>query len=82
MSNNGDNAEEKLAGNAAHIVADEGEPLFSRGDPSQGDHSKDDSMEYIRTIKKRMRKILPLLPDMTLLTLLGEKSGNLSLVWN
>ena len=32
MSSGRDNAEKKLAGDAAHVVADEGESCLSRGD--------------------------------------------------
>ena len=66
VSNGRDNVEEKPAGDAAHIVADEGESHLSRDDPPRGDHSRDNSVEYIGTIKKRMREILPPFPDQTL----------------
>ncbi|GFZ09328.1 hypothetical protein Acr_20g0011360 [Actinidia rufa] len=35
VSSGGDNAEEKSAGDAAHVVANEGESCLSRGDPSK-----------------------------------------------
>ncbi|PSS34994.1 Myosin-10 like [Actinidia chinensis var. chinensis] len=46
---------------------------LSQGEPRRGDPSSDNSIEYLGTIRKRMRKILPLLLDLTLLRLLGEK---------
>ena len=50
VSNGRDNVEDKSAGDAAHIVGDEGESRHSRDDPPRGDHSRDDSVEYIGTI--------------------------------
>ena len=51
-SSRGDNAEDKNTGDVAHVATDEGESCHSRGDPSKGDHSWDDSVEYIGTITK------------------------------
>ena len=82
VSSGGDKAEDKLAGNAAHVVGTEGESHHSRDDPPRGDHSRDDSVEYIGTIRKGMKKVLPYIPDVTLLRLLGEKSDYPSLVWD
>ncbi|GFY97301.1 hypothetical protein Acr_11g0016070 [Actinidia rufa] len=51
VSGGGDNAEEKPTGNVAHIVGDEGESRLSRGD-----YFQDDSVEYMRTIRKSKLK--------------------------
>ena len=59
VSSGGDNAEDKSAGDAAHVVGDEGKSHHSKDDSSQGEYSQDDSVEYIKTIRKGMRKILP-----------------------
>ncbi|GFY95655.1 hypothetical protein Acr_10g0010400 [Actinidia rufa] len=72
-SSGDDNTKDKLTGSAAHVTSNEGESHHSRDDPPQGDHSRDGSVEYIRTIKKEMRKVLPCLPDLTLLRLIGGK---------
>ncbi|PSS08060.1 Kinesin-like protein [Actinidia chinensis var. chinensis] len=77
VSSGGDNAEDKPASDMAHVVGDEGETLISRDDPYRGD-----SVKYIGTIRKSMRKVLPPLPNLTLLKLLGGKFGTLFLVWN
>ena len=42
MSSGGDNVEEKSTSDVAHVVTDESESRLSRGD-----HSRDDSMEYV-----------------------------------
>ncbi|GFS41412.1 hypothetical protein Acr_00g0074140 [Actinidia rufa] len=81
-SSNGNNGEKKLVGDAAHVAANEGESHHFRDDPPRGDHSRDGSDEYIGTIRKEMRKVLTCLPNLTLLRLLGGKSGILFLVWN
>ena len=72
-SSGGDNAEDKLAGGAAPIASDEGESHHSRDKHSQGDHSRDDLVEYLGTIKKGIRRLLPYLPDLTLLRFLGGR---------
>ena len=53
VSNDGDNAKEKITGNTAHVAVDEGESYHSWGDPPRGDHSRDDSVEYVGNIRKR-----------------------------
>ena len=78
-SSGGDNADDKLEDDVAHVAGNEGESHYSRDDPLRRDHFQDDSVEYIGTIKKGMRKTLPHLPDLTLLRLLGEKSDHTSL---
>ena len=65
MSSGRDNTEDKPVGDAAHVTGNEGESRISRDDPSLGDPSRDDSVEYIGTIRKSMGKILPPLPDLT-----------------
>ena len=67
-SNGGDNTEEENARNVDHVAADDGESHLS-----QGDHSQDDSVEYVGTIRKIHREILPLLPDQMLLSMLRAK---------
>ncbi|GFY97796.1 hypothetical protein Acr_12g0003370 [Actinidia rufa] len=68
-----DNTKDKLTGSVAHVASNEGKSHHSRDDPPRGDHSRDGLVEYIRTIKIEMRKVLPRLPDLTLLRLLGGK---------
>ena len=63
-----ENAEDKSIDGAAIVASDEGESHHSRGE-----HSRDDSVKYLGIARKRMRKILPPLPDMILLRLLGGK---------
>ncbi|GFS38400.1 hypothetical protein Acr_00g0057300 [Actinidia rufa] len=46
---------------------------------SGGDNAENNSIEYIGTIKKKIKKNLPPLPDLTLLRLLGKKSDHTSL---
>ncbi|GFZ15805.1 hypothetical protein Acr_25g0002140 [Actinidia rufa] len=70
--NGKDNAENKSAGDAAQVIGDEGESYHSRDEHPRGDHSRDGSVEYTGTIRKGMMKILPHLPYITLLRLLGE----------
>ena len=72
-SNDGDNAKDKPIGGATPIVGDQCESHHSRDEHPQGDHSLDGLVEYIGTIRKEMIKVLPRLPDQTLLRLLGEK---------
>ncbi|GFS37381.1 hypothetical protein Acr_00g0051650 [Actinidia rufa] len=73
-SNGGNNAEDKPMGGATPVAGDEDEFHHSRGD-----RFRDDSVEYIGTIKKEMRRVLPHLPDLTLLRLLGRKIRHLFL---
>ena len=63
LSSCGDNVKDKVVDGVTLVVGDEGE---SR-------HSQYDLVEYLGTIRKIMRKILPPLPDMTFLRLLGGK---------
>ena len=48
MSSGGDNAKEKSVSDATHVAANEDESRLSRGD-----HSRDYSVEYVGTIRKR-----------------------------
>ena len=65
------------SGSAAPVLGNEGESHHSQGEPCQGDHSRDSSIEYPGTIERRMRKILPPLLDLTLLRLLNGKVKSL-----
>ncbi|GFY80833.1 hypothetical protein Acr_01g0006420 [Actinidia rufa] len=67
--NKGDNP----TGVATPIAVDEGQFHHFQGELRRGYPSPDNSTEYLGTIRKRMRKILPHLPDLTLLRLLGDK---------
>ncbi|GFZ14487.1 hypothetical protein Acr_24g0006770 [Actinidia rufa] len=58
-SSGGDNAEDKLIGNVAPVMGDEGESHHSQDDPRRGVNSRDDSIEYIGIIRRRERKVLP-----------------------
>ncbi|GFZ17248.1 hypothetical protein Acr_26g0005180 [Actinidia rufa] len=53
----GDNAVDKLASDAALIAGDKGESHHSQDDSPRGDHSRDSSVEYLGTIKKRQWKL-------------------------
>ena len=55
------------------VSGDEGESCYPRDELSQSESSRDELVEYLGTIKKEMRRILPRLPDLTLLRWLGEK---------
>ncbi|GFS34121.1 hypothetical protein Acr_00g0032370 [Actinidia rufa] len=81
-SSGGDNGKDIQIGGMALVVGDKGESHHSRDESYRDDHSQDGSIEYIGTIRKEMRKVLPRLPDLTLLGILGEKSDHSSLVWN
>ena len=72
-SSGGDNAEDKLEDDVAHVAGNEGESHYSRDDPPRSDHFQDDSVKYIGTIRKCMRKTLPHLTDLKLLRFLGGK---------
>ncbi|GFZ00197.1 hypothetical protein Acr_13g0015960 [Actinidia rufa] len=74
MAFNGeDNAEDKSIKGTTQIAGDEGESYHSRDEPHYEDKSRGSYMEYLGTIKKIHRRILPHLSDKTLLTLLGAK---------
>ena len=51
-SSGGDDGEDVPTGGSASIADDEGESHHSRGELRRDDHSRDGSVEYIRTIKK------------------------------
>ncbi|GFS34046.1 hypothetical protein Acr_00g0031980 [Actinidia rufa] len=54
-------------------LGDEGESLRLRDESPQIESPRDESVEYLRIIKKEWRRILPPLPDLTMLRLLGGK---------
>ncbi|GFY97708.1 sterile alpha motif (SAM) domain-containing protein [Actinidia rufa] len=63
-SSEGDNAEEKKVSDAPHVRSDEGESC----------HSRDDSVKYVGTIRKGLRRgILSSLPGEMLLRITGAK---------
>ena len=66
-SSGGDNGEDITMGGATLAASNKGEFHHSREEPRRDNHSRDCSVEYIGTIRKEMRKILPRLPDLTLL---------------
>ena len=73
VSSSEENGKDILTGGATPIAGDEGKSHHSRYELHRDDHSQDSSVEYIGTIKKEMRRILPRLPDLTMLRLLGRK---------
>ncbi|GFY89061.1 hypothetical protein Acr_06g0010010 [Actinidia rufa] len=54
-------------------MGDEGASHHFRDDPRRGDNSRDDSVEYLGTIRKWHMRVLLHLLDRILLTILGEK---------
>ncbi|GFY93887.1 hypothetical protein Acr_09g0003330 [Actinidia rufa] len=74
VPNGGDNAKDNPVGDATHVAGDEAKSRHSQDNSPRGDHSRDGSVEYIGSIMKRMIDILPPLPDLTLLRLLGGKT--------
>ena len=60
-------------GGVAPVAGDESESHHSENEPRRDDHSQDSSVEYIKTIKKEMRRVLSLHPNLTILRLLGRK---------
>ena len=56
--------------------SDEGESRHPRDEPPQSESPRDESVEYLGTIRKEWRSILPRLPDLTMLRLLGGKVPN------
>ena len=80
ISSGGDNGEDTHTGDAALVVGDEDESHHFQDESRRDDHSRDGSVEYIGNIRKEMRRVLPRFPDLTLLSLLGEKSNHSSLV--
>ncbi|GFZ04977.1 hypothetical protein Acr_17g0005490 [Actinidia rufa] len=72
-SNEGNKRDNPPPSSAAPIAGNEGESCHSRDEPRLSGPSQDDSVEYIGTIKKKMRRILPHVPDLTLLRWSGGK---------
>ena len=60
-------------GDGAVYSSDAGESRHFRDEHFQRDSSQDEYVEYIGTIEKEMRRLLPHLPDLTLLRWLREK---------
>ena len=55
-------------------LADEGESHRPGDEPLRSESPRDESVKYLGPIRKEWRRILPRLPDLTMLRLLGEKS--------
>lgn len=72
-SNGRDNAKETSI-DGATTLGDEGESRRSRDELCPGDHTRDDLVECIGTIK-RSERLLSRLPDQILLSILGAKVG-------
>ena len=66
-SNDRDNVEDESLDGVATTAGDEGESYHSRDKHPRSESPRDESVEYIGTIKKEMRNILHRLPDLTLL---------------
>ncbi|GFZ14550.1 hypothetical protein Acr_24g0007400 [Actinidia rufa] len=77
VSNKGNKGDNPPTGNAAPVSGDDVEFHHSRGKSRPSDYSQDSLIEYLGTIKKRMRKILPHFPDQTLLRLIRGKVKSL-----
>ncbi|GFZ15737.1 hypothetical protein Acr_25g0001460 [Actinidia rufa] len=61
---------------AVAASSNEGESLRPRDESPQNESPRDEFVEYVGIIKKEWRRILPLLPDLTMLRLLGGKVPN------
>ena len=55
------------------LRGDESESHHFRDEHPPSDHSRDDLVEYLGTIRKEMRRVLSHLPDLTLVRLLEGK---------
>ena len=74
MSSSGrDNAKVKSVDGVAISTGNKGESRHSPNEHLRSESPQDESVEYIGTIRKEIRRILPCLPDLTLLRLLGGK---------
>ena len=71
MSSSGGNNDKFEEGTVA-VLGDDGESCHPQDEHPQSE-SPQESVEYIGTIGKEMRKVLPCLSDLTLLRWLGEK---------
>ncbi|GFS36407.1 hypothetical protein Acr_00g0045780 [Actinidia rufa] len=69
----GGEAEGNIGGGAATSASDASESSHSKDVPRPEVPSRDDSVEFIRIIGKEMRRILPHIPDLTLLRWSGGK---------
>ena len=66
--------EERPRGGAPSSSGDAGESCPSRGEHIQRDNSsRDESVEYLGTLEKELKRILPHVPDLTLLRWSGGK---------
>ncbi|GFY85350.1 hypothetical protein Acr_04g0000880 [Actinidia rufa] len=78
-SSGGDNAEDRPIMETG-TVGDEGESRHLRDELRPGDHTRDDSVEYIGTIKRSVR-LLFRLPDQVFLSIFGVKVQPFFLNW-
>ena len=63
----GNQDEERLEGGASNSSGDAGESRPSRGEHIQRDNrSRYESVEYLRTLRNELKRILPHVPDLTL----------------
>ena len=70
----GNQGKERTRGGATSSSGDAGESRLSRGEHIQRDNrSRDDSVEYLGTLRKEPKRILPHIPDLTLLRWSEEK---------
>ena len=76
-SNDGDN--DKCRDGAIAASGDEGESRHSRDVHPWRESPQDDSIEYMGTIEKEMRRVLPHLPNLTILMWLGKRVQDLIL---
>ena len=66
--------EERTGDGAPSSLGDAGESRPSHGEHIQRDNSsRDNSVEYLGTLRKELKRILPHVPDLTLLKWLGGK---------
>ena len=72
-SSSGDNSEDIPSSDVALVAGDEGQSHHFRDESHRGDHSRDGLIEYIGTIRKKIKKVLPRLRNLILLRLLGVK---------
>ena len=80
MASNGrGNVEDKPTEGATHVTGNKGESHHFRDEHPPSDHSRDDLVEYLGTIRKELKRILSHLPDLTLVRLLEGKVQDLIL---
>ena len=72
-SSEGDNGGDRPVDGVPAYSGDSGESRHSRDEHIQRDsHFRDESLEYLGTVRKELRRILPNIPDLTLLMWSGE----------